>query len=54
MTRHGVFDWDDLRHLFAVSSEGSTLAAARTLGVNQSTVHRPLTDFLTAVLTYAE
>jgi DNA-binding transcriptional LysR family regulator len=39
-----MFDWDDLRHLIAVSRQGSTLAAARTLGVNQSTVHRRLTE----------
>src|SRR5690606_11004128 len=37
-----MFEWDDLRHLIAVSREGSTLAAAKTLGVNQSTVHRRL------------
>ncbi len=37
-----MFDWDDLRHLIAVSRHGSTLAAARALGVNQSTVHRRL------------
>ena len=37
-----MFDWDDLRHLIAVSRHGSTLAAARVLGVNQSTVHRRL------------
>lgn len=37
-----MFDWDDLRHLIAVSRQGSTLAAAKTLGVNQSTVHRRL------------
>ena len=37
-----VFDWNDLRHLIAVSRHGSTLAAARALGVNQSTVHRRL------------
>jgi DNA-binding transcriptional LysR family regulator len=35
-----MFDWNDLRHLIAVSRYGSTLAAARALGVNQSTVHR--------------
>jgi DNA-binding transcriptional LysR family regulator len=40
----GMFDWDDLRHLIAVSRHGSTLAAARALGVNQSTVHRRLAD----------
>ena len=39
-----MFDWDDLRHLIAVSRQGSTLAAARTLGVNQSTVHRRLAE----------
>ncbi len=37
-----MFEWDDLRHLIAVSRHGSTLAAARALGVNQSTVHRRL------------
>jgi DNA-binding transcriptional LysR family regulator len=39
-----VFDWNDLRHLIAVSRCGSTLAAAKTLGVNQSTVHRRLAE----------
>lgn len=39
-----MFDWDDLRHLIAVSRQGSTLAAAKTLGVNQSTVHRRLAE----------
>jgi len=38
----GMFDWNDLRYLLAVSRQGSTLAAARALGVNQSTVHRRL------------
>jgi len=37
-----MFDWSDLRYLLAVAREGSTLAAARSLGVNQSTVHRRL------------
>lgn len=37
-----MFDWSDLRHLIAVSRHGSTLAAAKALGVNQSTVHRRL------------
>ena len=37
-----MFDWNDLRHLLAVAREGSTLAAARILRVNQSTVHRRL------------
>lgn len=39
-----VFDWNDLRHLIAVSRHGSTLAAAKVLGVNQSTVHRRLAE----------
>jgi DNA-binding transcriptional LysR family regulator len=38
-----MIDWDDLRYLLAVAREGSTLAAARALGVNQSTVQRRLT-----------
>jgi DNA-binding transcriptional LysR family regulator len=33
-------DWDDLRHFLAVARKGSTLAAAKMLGVSQSTVHR--------------
>ncbi len=44
-----MFDWDDLRHLIAVSRCGSTLAAAKMLGVNQSTVHRRLTELETGV-----
>jgi DNA-binding transcriptional LysR family regulator len=39
-----MFDWNDLRFLLAVASEGSTIAAARTLGVNQSTVQRRLAE----------
>ncbi len=39
-----MFDWNDLRHLVAVSRCGSTLAAAKALGVNQSTVHRRLLE----------
>lgn len=39
-----MFDWNDLRYLLAVAREGSTLAAARTLSVNQSTVHRRLVE----------
>ncbi|MCP8940773.1 LysR family transcriptional regulator [Alsobacter sp. SYSU M60028] len=39
-----MFDWNDLRYLIAVSRAGSTLAAARMLGVNQSTVHRRLVE----------
>jgi DNA-binding transcriptional LysR family regulator len=39
-----MFDWNDLRHLIAVSRSGSTLAAAKAMGVNQSTVHRRLVE----------
>jgi DNA-binding transcriptional LysR family regulator len=39
-----MFDWDDLRFLMAVAREGSTLAAGRSLGVNQSTVQRRLAE----------
>lgn len=35
-----MFDWNDLRFLLAVSRSGSTLAAARELCVNQTTVAR--------------
>ena len=38
------FDWDDLKHLLAVARHGSTLAAGRALGVDQSTVQRRLTE----------
>lgn len=37
-----MFEWDDLKYLLAVAQRGSTLAAARHLGVNQSTVQRRL------------
>src|SRR5690242_14649681 len=39
-----MFDWDDLKHFLAVASHGSTIAAAKALGVNQSTVHRRLEE----------
>jgi DNA-binding transcriptional LysR family regulator len=35
-----MFDWNDLRIFLAVAREGSTLSAARVLGVNQTTVSR--------------
>lgn len=35
-----MFDWNDLRHFLAVARSGSTLAAARTLKVNQTTCAR--------------
>lgn len=39
-----MLNWNDLRYLLAVAGEGSTLAAARALKVNQSTVQRRLAD----------
>jgi molybdate transport repressor ModE-like protein len=42
MNSRAVFDWNDLRHLLAVAREGSTLAAAKALGLSQPTVHRRL------------
>ena len=36
----GMFDWNDLRHFLAVARHGSTIRAAKTLGLNQSTVQR--------------
>lgn len=38
--RELMFDWGDIRIFVAVASAGSTLAAARKLGLNQSTVSR--------------
>lgn len=35
-----MFEWGDIRIFVAVASEGSTLGAARKLGLNQSTVSR--------------
>jgi molybdate transport repressor ModE-like protein len=37
-----MFDWDDLKPFLAVARHGSTTAAARALGVDQSTVQRRL------------
>ena len=37
-----MYEWSDLRIFLAVEREGSTLAAARTLNVNQTTVSRRL------------
>lgn len=39
-----MFDWNDLRFLLAVADAGSTIAAARRLGLNQSTVQRRLAE----------
>lgn len=37
-----MFDWNDLRYFLAVARAGSTIAAADSLKVNQSTVQRRL------------
>jgi DNA-binding transcriptional LysR family regulator len=39
-----MIDWDDIQYFLAVARHGSTLAAGRALKVNQSTVHRRLTE----------
>lgn len=39
-----MFDWNDLKYLLAVARLGSTTAAGKALGVNQSTVQRRLTE----------
>jgi DNA-binding transcriptional LysR family regulator len=39
-----MFDWNDLKYLIAVAQEGSTLAAGRALGMNQSTVQRRIVE----------
>lgn len=44
-----MFNWDDLRYLLAVADHGSTLAAARALGINQSTVQRRLSGLEAAL-----
>ncbi|MDT3678931.1 MAG: LysR family transcriptional regulator [Burkholderiaceae bacterium] len=37
-----MFDWDDLKPFLAVARQGSTIGAARILGIDQSTVQRRL------------
>jgi DNA-binding transcriptional LysR family regulator len=39
-----AFNWDDLKYLLGVAHYGSTLAAGRALGVDQSTVQRRLVE----------
>jgi len=41
----GKFDWDDVRYFLAVARHGSTIAAARHLGVSQTTVARRIDGF---------
>src|SRR5436305_6385646 len=40
-----MFDWNDLRHFLAIARHGSTIRAAKVLGINQSTVQRRLAAF---------
>lgn len=44
-----MFDWNDLKTFLAVAREGSTLGAAKTLGVNQTTVARRIEALEAAV-----
>jgi DNA-binding transcriptional LysR family regulator len=39
-----TLDWDDLRYFIALARHGSTLSAAKAMGVNQSTVHRRVAE----------
>jgi DNA-binding transcriptional LysR family regulator len=39
-----MLNWDDLKYFVAVARQGSTMAAARALEVNQSTVQRRLVE----------
>jgi DNA-binding transcriptional LysR family regulator len=44
-----MIDWNDLRHFLAVAKAGTTLAAARELGVSQSTAARRIDALETAL-----
>lgn len=39
-----MLDWNDLKYFLAVARTGSTLSAAKSLRVNQSTVHRRIQE----------
>jgi len=39
-----MFAWDDAKYFLAVARHGSTLAAAKALGLSQSTVHRRVAE----------
>ena len=44
-----MLDWNDLRYFLAVAREGSTLAAARSLRVSQTTVARRISALEEAI-----
>ena len=44
-----MYDWGDLRFFLATARRGSTLAAARELGVNQTTIARRIGALETAL-----
>src|SRR4030088_2897421 len=39
-----MFDWNDLRYFLAVARHHSTIAAGKSLGLSQSTVHRRVSE----------
>src|SRR5947207_9135122 len=39
-----MFDWNDLRYFLAVARHRSTIAAGKSLGLSQSTVHRRVSE----------
>lgn len=39
-----MFDWNDLKYFLAVARQGSTIAAAKALGLNQSTIQRRIVE----------
>ncbi len=39
-----MFEWDDVKYFLAVARQGSTLAAAKTLKLSQSTVQRRVSE----------
>ena len=44
-----MFDWNDLKTFLAVARSGSTLGAAKALGINQTTVARRIEALESAV-----